>query len=76
MQLSGSITALATPFTATGELDLPAWQRLLQGQLDAGIHGVVVAGSTGEASALFEPEFETLLRTAVEQAGGLSLIHI
>lgn len=70
MQLSGSITALATPFTATGELDLPAWQRLLQGQLDAGIHGVVVAGSTGEASALFEPEFETLLRTAVEQAGG------
>ncbi|HZX80003.1 MAG TPA: 4-hydroxy-tetrahydrodipicolinate synthase, partial [Lysobacter sp.] len=36
MQLSGSITALATPFTASGEIDLDAWQRLLAMQLDAG----------------------------------------
>jgi len=70
LQLSGSITALATPFTAAGEIDLPAWQRLLQGQLDAGIHGVVVAGSTGEAAALYDPEYDALLRTAVEQVGG------
>jgi 4-hydroxy-tetrahydrodipicolinate synthase len=70
LHLSGSITALATPFTAAGEIDLPAWQRLLQGQLDAGIHGVVVAGSTGEAAALFDPEYDALLRTAVEQVGG------
>lgn len=70
MHLSGSITALATPFTAAGEIDLPAWQRLLQGQLDAGIHGVVVAGSTGEAAALFDPEYDALLRIAVEQVGG------
>ena len=70
MQLSGSITALATPFTAAGEIDLPAWQRLLQGQLDAGTRGVVVAGSTGEAAALFDAEYDTLLRTAVEQVGG------
>ncbi|HEX2082272.1 MAG TPA: dihydrodipicolinate synthase family protein, partial [Xanthomonadaceae bacterium] len=46
MRLSGSITALATPFTAAGEIDLDAWRRLLRQQLDAGIHGVVVAGST------------------------------
>ena len=70
MQLSGCITALATPFTASGDIDLPAWQRLLQEQLDAGIHGVVVAGSTGEAAALFDAEFDTLLRSAVEQVGG------
>ena len=70
MQLSGCITALATPFTAAGDIDLPAWQRLLQEQLDAGIHGVVVAGSTGEAAALFDAEFDTLLRSAVEQIGG------
>ena len=36
LRLSGSITALATPFTAAGELDLDAWQRLLQQQLDGG----------------------------------------
>ncbi len=70
LQLSGCITALATPFTAAGDIDLPAWQRLLQEQLDAGIHGVVVAGSTGEAAALFDAEFDTLLRSAVEQVGG------
>ncbi|QIL20398.1 4-hydroxy-tetrahydrodipicolinate synthase [Thermomonas sp. HDW16] len=70
MQLFGSITALATPFTASGEIDLSAWQRLLQEQLDAGIRGVVVAGSTGEAAALYDAEYDALLRTAVEQVGG------
>ena len=70
MQLSGCITALATPFTAAGEIDLPAWRRLLREQLDAGIRGVVVAGSTGEAAALFDAEYDALLRTAVEQVGG------
>lgn len=70
MRLSGSITALATPFTAAGELDLDAWRRLLQQQLDAGIDGVVVAGSTGEAAALYEAEYDTLLRSAVEAVAG------
>lgn len=70
MQLSGSITALATPFTAAGELDLDAWRRLLAMQLESGTQGVVVAGSTGEAAALYDSEYDALLRTAVEQLGG------
>jgi 4-hydroxy-tetrahydrodipicolinate synthase len=70
LRLAGSITALATPFTAAGELDLDAWRRLLQLQLDGGTQALVVAGSTGEAAALYEPEFELLLRTAVEAARG------
>lgn len=70
MRLFGSITALATPFTASGELDLDAWRRLLQWQLDAGTQGVVVAGSTGEAAALYDAEYDTLLRTAVETVAG------
>lgn len=70
MLLSGSITALATPFDASGELDLDAWQALLRSQLDAGTQGIVVAGSTGEAAALLDPEFDLLLRTAVETVGG------
>ncbi len=70
MQLTGSITALATPFTAAGELDHDGWRRLLAAQLDAGTQGVVVAGSTGEAAALYDPEYESLLRTAVELLGG------
>jgi 4-hydroxy-tetrahydrodipicolinate synthase len=70
LRLSGSITALATPFTATGGLDLDAWRRLLLAQLAGGTQALVVAGSTGEAAMLSEDEYETLLRTAVEVAGG------
>lgn len=65
MRLSGSITALATPFTAAGDIDFPAWERLLQAQLDAGTQAVVVAGSTGEAAALFDEEYDRLLSSAV-----------
>lgn len=70
MRLAGSITALATPFTAAGELDLDAWGRLLRMQLDGGTQAVVVAGSTGEAAALQDIEYEALLRTAVEAVRG------
>lgn len=70
LRLSGSITALATPFDAAGEIDFDAWQRLLATQLDSGTQGVVVAGSTGEAAALFDLEYDTLLRSAVERVAG------
>mgnify|MGYP001046205357 FL=1 len=70
MRLTGSITALATPFTADGGLDLDAWRRLLQMQLDGGTRAVVVAGSTGEAAMLDDGEYDTLLRTAVEFVAG------
>ncbi len=70
MALSGSITALVTPFNAAGELDLDAWRRLLNQQLDGGTQGIVVAGSTGEAAALTDDEYERVLRIAVEVVGG------
>ena len=69
MHLSGSITALATPFTASGDPDFPAWARLLQSQLASGTQAVVVAGSTGEANALTDHEYEALLRRAVDVIG-------
>ena len=70
MRLTGSITALATPFQPNGELDPDAWRRLVGEQLDAGTQGLVVAGSTGEAAALFDAEYDLLLRSAVEQVAG------
>lgn len=70
MRLSGSITALATPFDPSGEIDIDAWYRLLDSQLDAGTQALVVAGSTGEAAALFDIEYDTLLRSAVERVAG------
>ncbi len=70
MHLSGSITALVTPFTASGDLDLDAWQRLIDAQLAAGTQALVVAGSTGEAAALTDDEYDVLLRAAVAQVAG------
>ncbi|WP_295361643.1 4-hydroxy-tetrahydrodipicolinate synthase [Arenimonas sp.] len=70
MQLSGSITALATPFTAAGELDFDAWARLIDAQLAGGTSAIVVAGSTGEAAALGDEEYVALLRAAVARVAG------
>lgn len=66
MYLSGSITALATPFGSDGALDIAAWKRLLSLQLAGGTQAVVVAGSTGEAAALSLQEYTELLRSARE----------
>ena len=70
MQLSGSLTALITPFDATGAVDFAAWQRLVEWQMQSGIDGIIVAGSTGEAAALSDDEYCELIGTAVERVAG------
>ncbi|HUH55225.1 MAG TPA: 4-hydroxy-tetrahydrodipicolinate synthase [Rhodanobacter sp.] len=70
MNIRGSICALVTPFTADGGLDLPAFARLLDYQLEGGTQGVVVAGSTGEAHMLEPEEFDRLLTFAVRHVNG------
>ena len=70
MEISGSLCAIATPFDAAGALDLPAFGRLIDHQLDGGTQGIVVAGSTGEAHMLDEHEYERLLAFAVERING------
>ncbi len=49
--LQGTITALVTPFRE-GSVDLPALEKLVERQLEAGVDGLVPCGTTGEASAL------------------------
>jgi 4-hydroxy-tetrahydrodipicolinate synthase len=70
LRIEGSITALATPFGAGGEIDFRAWQGLIEAQLAGGTQAIVVAGSTGEAAALDDAEFERLLTSAVECVKG------
>ena len=67
MEIAGSICAIATPFAADGALDLAAFGRLIDYQLDGGTQGIVVAGSTGEAHMLDEHDYERLLAFAVER---------
>ncbi|MBN8886741.1 MAG: 4-hydroxy-tetrahydrodipicolinate synthase [Rudaea sp.] len=68
-RIVGSICALATPFRG-GALDLDAFSRLIDFQLDGGTQALVVAGSTGEAHALDQAEYDQLLRHAVQRVGG------
>ncbi len=70
MHIHGVHPALITPFTAGGELDLPAFRALAERQLAAGVHGLVVCGTTGETPTLSRGEWAELIRAAVEVAGG------
>ncbi len=65
MQLHGSICALVTPFDAREQLDFPALDRLLDWHLASGTHGLVLAGSTGEAALIDDEEYRALIGHAV-----------
>lgn len=60
----GSLVAIVTPMTAAGDVDLPAWERLVHWHATAGTRGLVVGGTTGESATLTETEVETLVHSA------------
>jgi 4-hydroxy-tetrahydrodipicolinate synthase len=61
---------MATPFDENGAVDEAAARRLAAHLIEHGSHGVVVAGSTGEAATLDDSEHISLLRAVVEEIGG------
>lgn len=70
MKPTGLYTALVTPMTSAGDLDLKAFITLIDLQIDAGVNGLVVCGSTGEGATLTSDEKQTLWSTAVQHVGG------
>jgi 1-pyrroline-4-hydroxy-2-carboxylate deaminase len=52
----GVYSALLTPFNANDTIDQDVFKINLNGQLDAGIDGIIIGGSLGEASSLLESE--------------------
>ena len=66
---NGVFPALTTKFTANDTLDLPMFGTNLDAQIDAGINGIILGGSLGEASTLELDEKEALVKYAVEKAG-------
>ena len=66
----GVFPALLTPFTANDELDLPLFAKNLDAQLDAGVEGIVLGGTLGEASVLTVNEKEKLVKFAIEKIDG------
>lgn len=70
MHLQGSITALTTPFTESGMLDLGAWRAQIHMQVRSGSAAIVVAGSTGEAATLSDEEYSQLIELAAIRVAG------
>lgn len=66
----GVFPALTTKFTADDKLDLPLFEKNLNAQLEAGVKGVVLGGTLGEASVLTTTEKEQLIKFAVEKCAG------
>ena len=68
-EIKGVITAMVTPFTDDGALDLEAARRLARHLVESGSHGLVVAGTTGESPTLSDTEKLRLLEVALDEVG-------
>jgi 4-hydroxy-tetrahydrodipicolinate synthase len=69
-RLHGCGTALATPFTTSGDVDEPALRAFVEWQVREGVHFVVPCGSTGEAATLTLAEHRRVVEITVETVNG------
>jgi 4-hydroxy-tetrahydrodipicolinate synthase len=73
-EIRGVITAMATPFTASGTVDEAGALKLAAHLLEHGSHGLVISGSTGEAPTLTDEEALILLRAIRREVGNEVLL--
>lgn len=66
----GSLPALVTPFTPSGELDLPALEKLVEWHVSEGSHGLVPVGTTGESPTLSHDEHRKVVEEVVRLVAG------
>ena len=65
----GSIPALITPFK-DGEIDWPAFENLVEWQIEQGSHGLVPCGTTGECPTLSHDEHMDIVKRCVDVVKG------
>ncbi len=66
----GIMPAVTTKFTKDDNLDFEMFETNIKAQLDAGVHGIVLGGTLGEASTLSEAEKRSLTQTTVKMVNG------
>ena len=66
----GVYPAVTTKFNSNDEVDYDACMKGVQAQLDAGVHGIILGGTLGEASTLTAQEKKILLETTVKYVDG------
>jgi len=74
MTLTGTFTALITPFNADGSVDYTALREFVQWQVANGVEGLVPVGTTGESPTLEVAEHLKVIATTVEAAAGKATI--
>ncbi len=70
IEWKGVFPALTTKFTSSDQLDFPLFEKNLHAQLDAGVDGIILGGTLGEASVLSNDEKFDLVKFAVEKTNG------
>ncbi len=70
LNLQGTITAIITPFTQNGEVDFDMLKKIIHFQIESGIDGLVVCGSTGESATLTLKDKQAIIIKSVEYAAG------
>lgn len=70
MSFHGIIPPVATPFTDSGDLDLPRLRWFIDRLITGGVHSVFVLGTNSEFYALDEAEKQAVVATAVEHVAG------
>ena len=66
---TGAATAVVTPMNAQG-VDYPAFERMLNWQVEQGIDALVICGTTGECSTLTDEEHREVLQFALNVVKG------
>ena len=69
-RLHGVIPALLTPLTSELSADTDALRRLVRRVVDAGCHGFVLMGTTGEFASIDDADRAGVIRVAVAEASG------
>ncbi len=70
VQWKGVYPAITTKFTKEDKLDLPLFEKNLNAQLEAGVEGVILGGTLGEASVLSNDEKFDLVKFTVDKVAG------
>ncbi len=72
--MKGTYTAIITPFDEKGMIDFNALEILLKRQKNAGISGIIVAGTTGEGATLSNEETKELFSFVKQKSDGMELV--
>ena len=70
IQWEGVMPAVTTKFTSEDKLDLAMFEKNIKAQVEAGVHGIILGGTLGEASTLTKEEKETLIKVSLEIVAG------